>query len=119
MAIAAAESQFHVLAVDDNLIDRTFIARLLKTSSYQGSNLQTITFLGVKRLNQVMKASWGGFIFHVFRLCSNCNVPFYVPWQLQQLILAARLLNFWVSMRMTRASQTRRLFFHTTIRKWK
>ncbi|KAJ6802741.1 two-component response regulator ORR9-like [Iris pallida] len=34
MAILA-ESQFHVLAVDDSLLDRKFIERLLKTSSFQ------------------------------------------------------------------------------------
>lgn len=33
----AAESQFHVLAVDDSLIDRKLIERLLRTSSYQGT----------------------------------------------------------------------------------
>lgn len=32
----AAETQFHVLAVDDSIIDRKLIERLLKTSSYQG-----------------------------------------------------------------------------------
>lgn len=31
------ETQFHVLAVDDSLIDRKLIERLLKTSSYQGT----------------------------------------------------------------------------------
>ncbi|PON98837.1 Two-component response regulator [Trema orientale] len=35
MGIAAAESQFHVLAVDDSIIDRKLIETLLKTSSYQ------------------------------------------------------------------------------------
>ncbi|KAJ7972138.1 Two-component response regulator [Quillaja saponaria] len=33
--VMAAESQFHVLAVDDSLIDRKLIEKLLKTSSYQ------------------------------------------------------------------------------------
>lgn len=33
----AADSQFHVLAVDDSLIDRKLIERLLKTFSYQGT----------------------------------------------------------------------------------
>ncbi|XP_065029370.1 two-component response regulator ORR4 isoform X3 [Musa acuminata AAA Group] len=33
MAVAAEEAQFHVLAVDDSLIDRKLIERLLKTSS--------------------------------------------------------------------------------------
>lgn len=36
MGIAAADDQFHVLAVDDSLIDRKLIERLLKTSSFQG-----------------------------------------------------------------------------------
>ncbi|XP_010931988.1 two-component response regulator ORR9 [Elaeis guineensis] len=34
MAVAT-ETQFHVLAVDDSLLDRMLIERLLKTSSYQ------------------------------------------------------------------------------------
>ncbi|XP_073062354.1 LOW QUALITY PROTEIN: two-component response regulator ORR10-like [Primulina eburnea] len=34
MAAAATKSQFHVLAVDDSLIDRKLIQKLLKTSSY-------------------------------------------------------------------------------------
>lgn len=34
--MGAAEAQFHVLAVDDSIIDRKLIERLLKTSSYQG-----------------------------------------------------------------------------------
>ena len=36
LATVATETQFHVLAVDDSLIDRKLIERLLKTSSYQG-----------------------------------------------------------------------------------
>lgn len=40
----AAESQFHVLAVDDSLIDRKLIESLLKTSSYQGADfVRTLT----------------------------------------------------------------------------
>ncbi|CBI40161.3 unnamed protein product, partial [Vitis vinifera] len=35
----AAETQFHVLAVDDSLIDRKLIEKLLKTSSFQDSKL--------------------------------------------------------------------------------
>jgi hypothetical protein len=38
MAVAIAEAQFHVLAVDDSLPDRKLIERLLKTSSFQGIN---------------------------------------------------------------------------------
>jgi len=32
----AVDTQFHVLAVDDSIIDRKLIERLLKTSSFQG-----------------------------------------------------------------------------------
>ena len=34
--VMTAETQFHVLAVDDSLIDRKLIEKLLKTSSFQG-----------------------------------------------------------------------------------
>ncbi|XVE60991.1 hypothetical protein DITRI_Ditri06bG0004800 [Diplodiscus trichospermus] len=48
----AAESQFHVLAVDDSLIDRKLIERLLKTSSYQvttvDSGTKALEFLGLQ-----------------------------------------------------------------------
>ncbi|XP_022742318.1 two-component response regulator ARR9-like [Durio zibethinus] len=47
----AAESQFHVLAVDDSLIDRKLIERLLKTSSCQvttvDSGSKALEFLGL------------------------------------------------------------------------
>ncbi|XP_068659521.1 two-component response regulator ORR9-like isoform X3 [Aristolochia californica] len=50
MAIAG-ESRFHVLAVDDSLIDRKLIERLLKTSSYQvtavDSGSKALEFLGL------------------------------------------------------------------------
>ncbi|RWR74665.1 two-component response regulator ARR9-like protein [Cinnamomum micranthum f. kanehirae] len=50
MAIPA-ETQFHVLAVDDSLIDRKLIERLLKTSSYQvtavDSGSKALEFLGI------------------------------------------------------------------------
>ncbi|KAK9289342.1 hypothetical protein L1049_007497 [Liquidambar formosana] len=48
----ATESQFHVLAVDDSLIDRKLIERLLKTSSYQvttvDSGSKALEFLGLQ-----------------------------------------------------------------------
>ncbi|XP_030525744.1 two-component response regulator ORR3-like [Rhodamnia argentea] len=51
MGMAAAESRFHVLAVDDNVIDRKLIERLLKTSSYQvttvDSGSKALEFLGL------------------------------------------------------------------------
>ncbi|KAG9459639.1 hypothetical protein H6P81_004147 [Aristolochia fimbriata] len=50
MAIAG-DSQYHVLAVDDSLIDRMLIERLLKTSSYQvttvDSGSKALEFLGL------------------------------------------------------------------------
>ncbi|KAK4761425.1 hypothetical protein SAY87_029309 [Trapa incisa] len=46
------KSQFHVLAVDDSLIDRKLIERLLKTSSYQvttvDSGSKALEFLGFR-----------------------------------------------------------------------
>ncbi|KAF3442520.1 hypothetical protein FNV43_RR16436 [Rhamnella rubrinervis] len=52
MGMAATESQFHVLAVDDSLIDRKLIERLLKTSSYQvttvDSGSKALEFLGLR-----------------------------------------------------------------------
>jgi len=36
MGMAAAEWKFHVLAVDDSLVDRKLIERLLQKSSCQG-----------------------------------------------------------------------------------
>ncbi|GMJ03534.1 hypothetical protein HRI_004022600 [Hibiscus trionum] len=51
MGMAAAESQFYVLAVDDSIIDRKRIERLLKTSSYQAttvdSGTKALEFLGL------------------------------------------------------------------------
>lgn len=49
-------SQFHVLAVDDSLIDRKLIERLLKTSSYQvttvDSGSKALKFLGLQEDEQ-------------------------------------------------------------------
>ncbi|KAJ1426975.1 Signal transduction response regulator, receiver domain [Sesbania bispinosa] len=47
----AAEAQFHVLAVDDSLVDRMLIERLLKTSSFHvtavDSGCKALKFLGL------------------------------------------------------------------------
>ncbi|XP_039136846.1 two-component response regulator ORR9-like [Dioscorea cayenensis subsp. rotundata] len=47
----ATEAQYHVLAVDDSLIDRKLIERLLKTSSYQVTTVESgnkaLEFLGL------------------------------------------------------------------------
>ncbi|KAB1222231.1 Two-component response regulator ARR9 [Morella rubra] len=52
----AAESQFHVLAVDDSLIDRKLIEKLLKVSSYQvttvDSGTKALEFLGLHEDDQ-------------------------------------------------------------------
>ncbi|KAI4991868.1 hypothetical protein ZWY2020_040254 [Hordeum vulgare] len=52
MAVAAiAEAPFHVLAVDDSVLDRKLIERLLKTSSFQvttvDSGTKALQFLGL------------------------------------------------------------------------
>ncbi|CAI9764744.1 unnamed protein product [Fraxinus pennsylvanica] len=45
------ETKFHVLAVDDSIVDRKLIERLLKTSSYQvtvvDSGVKALEFLGL------------------------------------------------------------------------
>ena len=50
MAVAT-ETPFHVLAVDDSLLDRKLIERLLKTSSFQvttvDSGSKALEFLGI------------------------------------------------------------------------
>ncbi|CAI8595994.1 unnamed protein product [Vicia faba] len=43
-------AQFHVLAVDDSVIDRMLIERLLKTSSFHGNYLVTVVDSGSKAL---------------------------------------------------------------------
>ncbi|KAG1338405.1 two-component response regulator ORR9 [Cocos nucifera] len=52
MAVVATETQYRVLAVDDNLLDRKLIERLLKTSSYQvttvDSGRKALQFLGLQ-----------------------------------------------------------------------
>ncbi|RVW27556.1 Two-component response regulator ORR9 [Vitis vinifera] len=41
----AAESQFHVLAVDDSLIDRKWIEKLLKTSSFKAEQERKVNLI--------------------------------------------------------------------------
>nr|QUV77621.1 two-component response regulator ARR9 [Lilium lancifolium] len=56
MAVVS-ESQFHVLAVDDSLIDRKLIERLLRTSSYQvttvDSGSKALEFLDSSGLQEI------------------------------------------------------------------
>ncbi|KAF3327169.1 Two-component response regulator ARR9 [Carex littledalei] len=55
MAAVATQPQFHVLAVDDSVLDRKLIERLLKTSSYQvttvDSGSKALEFLGLQDEN--------------------------------------------------------------------
>jgi len=52
MTVADAELRFHVLAVDDSLIDRKLIEMLLKNSSYQvttvDSGSKALELLGLR-----------------------------------------------------------------------
>ncbi|KAI3967778.1 hypothetical protein MKX01_039170 [Papaver californicum] len=52
----AIETQFHVLAVDDSIIDRKLIEKLLKISSYQvttvDSGSKALEFLGLQEVDQ-------------------------------------------------------------------
>ncbi|XP_009776025.1 two-component response regulator ARR8 isoform X2 [Nicotiana tabacum] len=52
MGMAAADLQFHVLAVDDCLIDRKLIERLFRISSCQDSGSKALEFLGLQELDQ-------------------------------------------------------------------
>jgi two-component response regulator ARR-A family len=56
MAAAATETPFHVLAVDDSPPDRKLIERLLKTSSFHvtavESGSKALQFLGLLRDNE-------------------------------------------------------------------
>ncbi|KAI3968269.1 hypothetical protein MKX01_018572 [Papaver californicum] len=55
------ETQFHVLAVDDSIIDRKLIEKLLKTSSYQvttvDSGSKALEFLGLQEVDQTLSAT--------------------------------------------------------------
>uniref|UniRef100_A0A7N0VFS1 Response regulatory domain-containing protein n=1 Tax=Kalanchoe fedtschenkoi TaxID=63787 RepID=A0A7N0VFS1_KALFE len=57
----AVESQFHVLAVDDSIIDRKLIERLLRTSSYQvttvDSGSKALEFLGLNECDSSSPSS--------------------------------------------------------------
>ncbi|KAF5204350.1 Two-component response regulator [Thalictrum thalictroides] len=55
----ATETQFHVLAVDDSIIDRKLIERLFKISSYHVTTVESgskaLEFLGLVEDNQINK----------------------------------------------------------------
>ncbi|XP_051144071.1 two-component response regulator ORR4-like [Andrographis paniculata] len=56
-AMVASEPQFHVLAVDDSIVDRKLIEKLLKTSSFQvtavDSGLKALKYLGLIEDDQI------------------------------------------------------------------
>lgn len=64
MTVVDAESRFHVLAVDDSLIDRKLIEMLLKNSSYQGECVK----------NDVLDLGFG---WDVCVLCSMFGLFFF------------------------------------------
>ena len=47
MESVATDIQFHVLAVDDSILDRKLIERLLKTSSYHGMFFYVLAFIHI------------------------------------------------------------------------
>lgn len=87
-----SHSQFHVLAVDDSMIDRKLIERLLKTSSYQGTKF---TFLVKKGMIFMTRAVTVLFLCFVRFLSFFSRVLIVMPsvmsWQLLQLILVVKL----------------------------
>jgi hypothetical protein len=59
MTVVDAESRFHVLAVDDSIIDRKLIEMLLKTSSYQGQPLPLPSEQSVPAsIENILSFSW-------------------------------------------------------------
>ncbi|CDP21047.1 unnamed protein product [Coffea canephora] len=60
MGAVVTDSQFHVLAVDDSIIDRKLIERLLKTSSYQvltAANFKVLVVTNSARVTAVDSGS--------------------------------------------------------------
>ena len=75
-----SHSQFHVLAVDDSMIDRKLIERLLKTSSYQGTKFTFLVKKGLifmTRAVTVLFLCFVRFLFFFF-LGSDCYAFRYV-----------------------------------------
>jgi hypothetical protein len=92
MALAttmATETQFHVLAVDDCLIDRKLIERLLKTSSYQGTTTAMYMYVEAQRV------SWIIYYFDLGFLIADNFFGFGSFLQSRQWIQEARPWSFW------------------------
>ncbi|KAJ0101741.1 hypothetical protein Patl1_05375 [Pistacia atlantica] len=68
MAAAETQPQFHVLAVDDSVIDRKLIEKLLKTSSYQvtavDSGSKALEFLGLLNEEEEINSEFASFSPH-------------------------------------------------------
>jgi len=79
-----AEPEFHVLAVDDSLIDRKLIERLLKNSSYQGiillGNRVFLSFLFSKNRKPIWRKQRSFFLFLLNGQFPNVTI--YVTWRL-------------------------------------
>ncbi|EYU38278.1 hypothetical protein ABFS82_02G111200 [Erythranthe guttata] len=90
---AAAETQFHVLAVDDSIIDRKLIERLLKTSSYQvtvvESGVKALEFLGLvgdEKSNNTLKVE-------INLIITDYSMPAVTGYDLLRKIKESRLLK--------------------------
>ncbi|KAL7120406.1 hypothetical protein ACP275_02G120500 [Erythranthe tilingii] len=90
---AAAETQFHVLAVDDSIIDRKLIERLLKTSSYQvtvvESGVKALEFLGLvgdEKSNHTRKVE-------INLIITDYSMPAVTGYDLLRKIKESRLLK--------------------------
>lgn len=90
MAAAIAETQFHVLAVDDSLPDRKLIERLLKTSSFQGIDCWSYKAFPCN----FSSFPWFG-CYGIWHLIQKSDVLFL---QSPLLILGPRLWSSWGSM---------------------
>lgn len=123
--VMATESQFHVLAVDDSLIDRKLIERLLRNSSYQGIYLFIFLFnFGLWSIN-CSSSPGNKCCVHILMYPLVKKVSFWIInvekflffWQLLQLILVTKLWNFWVCLKMTTAAaqEVRLQFLQTPI----
>ncbi|KAL8061890.1 hypothetical protein ABFX02_02G112000 [Erythranthe guttata] len=91
--IIAAETQFHVLAVDDSIIDRKLIERLLKTSSYQvtvvESGVKALEFLGLvgdEKSNNTLKVE-------INLIITDYSMPAVTGYDLLRKIKESRLLK--------------------------
>lgn len=72
MESVAADIQFHVLAVDDSILDRKLIERLLKTSSYHGMCLHVLALFYI-----ILVLFWLYFFGLLWFWCLNVHGCFF------------------------------------------